>query len=83
MCNPLKIKGDAEEKYLSLQKVATNPPYSLGGYYHRERLTRTRRINKNTTDGRWEDKIFEPIPPKTFGYSLGGYSHREHWSSTQ
>jgi hypothetical protein len=54
-----------QKKNIWVYKRLQAPPYSLGGYYHRERLARTRRISTRKLQlGRWEDNIFEPIPKK-------------------
>jgi hypothetical protein len=60
--------------------------YSFGGYYHRERWSRTRRnhyANKVTMRSMQGKSLLEPILEKTFDYSLGGCSHRERWSYTR
>jgi hypothetical protein len=54
-----------QNKNIWVYKRLQAPPFSLGGYYHRERLVRTRRISTRILQlGRWEDSIFEPIPQK-------------------
>jgi hypothetical protein len=54
-----------QKKNIWVYKRLQAPPYILGGYYHRERLARTRRISTRILQlGRWEDNIFEPIPEK-------------------
>jgi hypothetical protein len=53
--------------------------YSLGGYYHRERLACTRRYLVIK-----EAVIHLSLYSKhVFDYSLGGYSHRERWPRTR
>jgi hypothetical protein len=54
-----------QKKNIWVYKRLQAPPYSLGGHYHRERLTRTRRISTRILQlGRWEDSILEPILEK-------------------
>jgi hypothetical protein len=60
------------KKNIWVYKRLQAPPYSLGGYYHRERLACTRRISTRILQlGRWEDNIFEPIPKKLSTIALG------------
>jgi hypothetical protein len=61
-----------QKKNIWVYKRLQAPPYSLRGYYHRERLARTWWINTRILKlGRREDNIFEPIPEKLLTIASG------------
>jgi hypothetical protein len=82
MCNPPKIKGDAEENIWVYKRLQHTPSLPRG-------LLPSGALDAHPTNqqeyyswkmGRQNIWVYTR---KTFGYSLWGYSHREHWLCTR
>jgi hypothetical protein len=87
-----KVAGIQVKEKFEPMIVSKEPNHSLGGYFHRERWSRTRQKENKREDNfyaghdderTYKEQIFWSLYPKKIDYSFGGYSHRERWSCTR